>query len=165
MSLLCGPAVPLQRFLIVLLGALSMPIHHTEIVLRPCIPLLRRHAVPPHSFLSVLWCALSMAIHDAHIELCPHMPLLRRLAVPFQCLLEVLRDTLSMTIHQPQIKLRRYVPLCGQRLPVVHRLSIVTTLIRRQPIAKGPCRRSCRPSHKQENRDEKKPHPTPALIL
>src|SRR5262245_58904298 len=68
-----------------------------------------------------------------------------------------------MAIHEAQIKLRRCVTLCGKGLPEVHRLDIITTLIRGEPIFEGPCCHACRASQDQQERKEDRPHHSPHL--
>ena len=72
--------------------------------------------------------------------------------------LVVLRHTLPLVIHHTQIVLRPCVALCGKRTPEFHRLSIITTVIRREPIFKRICCRACRTRDNQEDREEDTPH-------
>ena len=69
MFLLHRLLVPLLRLGVVLLHALAMIVHETQIVLSPCVSLLRRLLVPLPCLGVVLLHALAIFVHVTQIEL------------------------------------------------------------------------------------------------
>ena len=84
----------------VLIHALAIKVHVTQIVLGTCIFLLRRLLVPLPRLGEVLLHAMTLMVQDTQIELSDCMSLLRRLLVPLPRLGVVPLHALAMMVHE-----------------------------------------------------------------